>query len=93
MLAKMVKDGRGCNIGVEHLRMAEVTNPHVIHYSLDEDIDATLSSLVGLVVLNQGGPGGFGANAVNVRSFCIDCWVIAGQTGGWAYKGGVVVVK
>ncbi len=27
------------------------------------------------------------------RSFCIDCQVIAGQTGGWAYKGSAVVIK
>jgi hypothetical protein len=54
MLVKMVKDGKGCNIGVECLGIAEVTNLHVVHYSLDEDLDTALSGLVGLVVLNQG---------------------------------------
>jgi hypothetical protein len=46
-----------------------------------------------LVVLDLGGPGGFGTNTVDVRSFLIDCQVIARQTGGWAYKGSTLVVK
>ncbi len=49
-LAKMVKDGKGCNVGVEPLGIAEVANPHVVHYGLNEDLDATLSSLVSCVV-------------------------------------------
>jgi hypothetical protein len=52
MLAKMVKDGKGCNIGVEHLGIAEVANPYVVYYGLDKDLDAGLSGLVGLVVLD-----------------------------------------
>jgi hypothetical protein len=52
MLAKMVKDGKGCNIGVERLRIAKVASPHVIYYGLDEDLDAALSGLVGLLVLD-----------------------------------------
>jgi hypothetical protein len=51
MLAKMVKDGKGCYVGVERLRIVKVANPHVVYYSLDEDLDTTLSGLVGLVVL------------------------------------------
>ncbi len=51
MLAKMVKDGKGFNFIVERLGIAKVANPHVIYYSLDEDLDAALSGLVGLVVL------------------------------------------
>jgi hypothetical protein len=47
----MVEDGEGCYIGVKHLRIAKVANPHVIYYCLDEDLDAVLSGLVGLVVL------------------------------------------
>jgi hypothetical protein len=71
----------------------EVTNPLVVHISLGEDLAAALSGLVSLIVLKQGGPGGFGANAVNARSFHIDVRVIACQTGGWAYKGSAIVVK
>ncbi len=48
----MVKDGGGCNIGVEHLGIAEVVNSHVVYYGLNEDLDAALSGLVGLVVLD-----------------------------------------
>jgi hypothetical protein len=51
MLAKMVKDGKGCYIVVKYLGIAKVTNLCVIYYSLDEDLDAVLSNLVGLVVL------------------------------------------
>ncbi len=47
----MVKDGKGCNIGVEHLGIAEVANPCFVHYSLDEALDALLSGLVSLAVL------------------------------------------
>jgi hypothetical protein len=32
-------------------------------------------------------------NAVNARSFFVDSRVIAGQTGGWAYKGSAIMVK
>jgi hypothetical protein len=88
----MVKDDKGCNVGVEHLGIAEILNPHVVHNSPDEDLDATLSGLVSLVVLNQGTPGGFGTNAVNERSFRVDCRVIAGQSGGWVYEGSTIVV-
>jgi hypothetical protein len=93
MLAKIVKEGEGCNIGVERLGIAEVTNPCVIHNSLNEFLDATLSSIISLVDLNQGGPGGFGTNAVNARSFRIDCQVIARRMGGWVYKGSAIGVK
>ncbi len=48
----MVKDFEGCNIGGERLGTAEVANPHVIYYGLNEDPDAALSGLVGLVVLD-----------------------------------------
>ncbi len=92
-LAKMVEEGEGCNIGVKLLRIAEVTNPCVVHNSLNEVLDATLSGPISFVVLNQGGPGGLGANAVNARSFHVDCRVIARRTGGWVYKGSAVVVK
>jgi hypothetical protein len=51
MLAKMVQDGKGCDAGVKHLGIVKVTNPHVIYYGLDEDLDAALSDLIGLVVL------------------------------------------
>ncbi len=93
MPAKMVKEGEVCYIGVEHLGIMEVANPRVVHNSLDEDLDATLSSLVSLVVLNQGGPGSFDANAVDARSVPVDCRVRACQKGSWAYKGSTVVAK
>jgi hypothetical protein len=35
----------------------------------------------------------FGMNLVDARSLCVDHRVIAGRTGGWAYKGSTVVVK
>ncbi len=71
----------------------KVANPHIWHNSLDEDLDAMLSILVSLVVLNVGSPGSFGANTVNARSFNIDCQIIACWTGGWAYKWSLVVVE
>jgi hypothetical protein len=89
----MVKDGKGCNVGVKRLGIAEVANPRFVHNSLNEDFDAALSGLGSLLVLNQGSPGSFGANAVDARSFRVDCRVIACQTSGWAYKGSAVVVK
>jgi hypothetical protein len=51
MLAKMVEDGKGCYAGVKPLGIAKVANPSVIYYGVNEDLDATLSSLVGLVIL------------------------------------------
>jgi hypothetical protein len=51
MITKMVEDGKGCNVGVECLGIAEVANPRVVYYGLDE-VDTMLSSLVGLVVLD-----------------------------------------
>jgi hypothetical protein len=47
----MIEDGEGCYVGVKHLAIAKVANPRVMYYGLDEDLDAMLSSLVGLVVL------------------------------------------
>ncbi len=47
----MVKDGESCYVGVECLGIAKVANPRVVYYSFDEDLDAVLSGLVGLVVL------------------------------------------
>jgi hypothetical protein len=52
MFTKIVKDGKGCNVGVESQVIAEVPNPRFIYYSLSEDLDATLSGLVSLIVLN-----------------------------------------
>jgi hypothetical protein len=52
MLAQMVKDDKGCNLGVERLRIAKVANPRVVYYGLNEDLDTMLSSLVGLLVLD-----------------------------------------
>ncbi len=69
MLVKMVEDVKGCNFGIKSLGIAKVVNPRVVYNSLDEDLDAALSGLVSLVVLNQGGPGGFGTNAINSRCF------------------------
>ncbi len=88
----MVEDVEGCNVGVKCLGIAKVANPRVVYNSLD-DLDTMLSGLVSLVVLNQGGPSGFGANVIDARSFCGDCWVVTGRTGGWAYKGSAVVMK
>ncbi len=48
----MVKDGKGCYIGVKCFGIAKVANPRVVYYGLDEDLDAALSGLVGLVVLD-----------------------------------------
>jgi hypothetical protein len=47
----MVEDGKGCNVGVKGLRISKVANPRFVYYGLNEDLDAALSSLVGLVVL------------------------------------------
>ncbi len=93
MLAKMVEDFEGCDVGVKRLGIAKVANPGVIYNSLDENLDATLSGLVSLVVLKQGGPGSFGADPVNGRSFRGDCRVVTGQMGGWAYEGSAVMVE
>ncbi len=82
-----------CNVGVKRLGIAKVTNPRVVYNSLNEDLDAALSGLISLVVLNQYGPGGFGANAINARGFYGDCRVVTGRTGGWAYKGSTVVME
>jgi hypothetical protein len=89
----MVEDVEGCNVEVKHLGVAKVANPSVVYNSLNENLDAMLSGLVSLVVLKQGGPGGFGANTVNARSFCGDCRVVTGRTGGWAYKGSAKMVE
>ncbi len=42
---------KGCYIGAKHLGIAKVANPRVVYYGLDEDLDAVLSMLIGLVVL------------------------------------------
>jgi hypothetical protein len=47
----MVEDGKGCYVGVKCLGIAKVANPCIVYYGLNEDLDAMLSSLVGLVVL------------------------------------------
>ena len=88
----MVEDVEGCNVEVKRLGVAKVANPSVVYNSLNENLDAVLSGFVSLVVLKQGGPGGFGANTVNARSFRGDCWVIIGWTGGWACEGSTVMV-
>ena len=89
----MVEDVEGCNVEVKCLGIAKVANPFVVYNSLDEDLDTAHSGLVSLVVLNQGGPGSFGVNVIEVRSFCGDCRVVTGRMGGWAYKGSTVVVE
>jgi hypothetical protein len=88
----MVKDGKGCYVGVERFGIAKVPNSRVIYYGLDEELDATLSGLVGPVILDYSSPSSFSANMVDTRSFRVDCRVIAGWMGGWAYKGSAVVV-
>jgi hypothetical protein len=88
----MVKEGKSCNVGVERLGIVEVTDPIVVYNILDEDLDVALSSLISLVVLNQGGPGCFGANAVDARSFRV-VRVPARRMDGWAYEGSAIVVK
>jgi hypothetical protein len=93
MLAKMVEDAKGCNVGVKRLGITKVANPCFVYNSLDENLDAAISGLVSLVVLKQGGPGSFGANAVDARSFRGDRKVITGRTGGWAYKGSAIMVE
>jgi hypothetical protein len=89
----MVEDVKGCNFGVKCLEITKVVNPRVVYNSLDENLDAAISGLVPLVVLKLGSPGGFDANAVDARSFCGDCRVVTGRTGGWAYKGSAVMVE
>ncbi len=49
MLAKMVKEGKGCYVRVERLTIVEVANPRVIQKSLNKDFDATLSGLVAII--------------------------------------------
>ncbi len=51
MLRKMVEDGKGCYVGVKRLKIVKVANPRVIYYGHGEDLDAVLSGLVGIVVL------------------------------------------
>ncbi len=89
----MVEDVKGFNVGVKCLRIANFANPRVVDNSLNEDLDTMLSSLVSHLVLNQGGPGGFGTNAIDARSFCGDCRVVTCRTGGWAYEGSAVVME
>jgi hypothetical protein len=89
----MVEDVKGCNIGVKCLGIVKVPNPRVIYNSLNENLDAVLSSLISLVVQRQGGSGSFGANAVDARSLHGDCRVLISRTGGWAYKGSAVMVE
>ncbi len=89
----MVEDVKGCNVRVKCLGITKVANLRVVYNSLDEDLDATLSGLVSLVVLDQGSSGGFGTNVVDTRSFRGDCRVITGRTGGWAYKGSTAMVE
>ncbi len=93
MLVKMVEDVEGCNVGVKRLGITKGANPRVVYNSLDKNLDAMLSRLVGLIVLKQGIPGGFGAKAVEARSFCGDCRVVTGWMGGWAYKGSAIMVE
>ncbi len=47
----MVKDGEGCSVRVERHGIAKVANSRVVYYGLDEDLDAALSGLVGLIIL------------------------------------------
>jgi hypothetical protein len=68
-------------------------NPCVLHNCLDEDLDAALSGLISLVVLDLCGPSSFGMHVVNMRSFHVDCRAAACRSGGWAYKGSTIVVK
>jgi hypothetical protein len=89
----MVKEGKGYNVQVESLGVAKVANPHVLHSSLDEDLDAVLSSLISLVVLDLGSPSSFGAHAVDARGFRVDRRIIACRTGGWVYERSNVVVE
>jgi hypothetical protein len=90
----MVKEDKGCNIGVERFEMAEVTNPRVHHSSLDEDLDVALSSLISLIVLDLGGPSShFSMDAFNTRGFRIDVWVIAHRMGNWMFKESAVMVE
>ncbi len=89
----MVEDVEVCNIRVKPLGNAKVANPRVIYNSLDKNLDNALSSLISLVVLKQGGPSSFRVNAVDARSFRGDCRVVAGWTGGRAYKGSVIMVE
>jgi hypothetical protein len=42
----MIKDGKGCNVVVERLKIVKVANPCVIYYGLNEDLDATLNGLI-----------------------------------------------
>jgi hypothetical protein len=64
-----------------------------LHNSLNEDLDAALSGLINLAVLDLGVLSSFGMHAVNARSFRIVCRVVARRMGGWAYKGSTVVVE
>jgi hypothetical protein len=78
----MVKDGEGCYVKVKPLGITKVVNPHVVYYGINENLDATLSSLIGLVVMEWSSPSSFGTNTVDARSFRVDCRVIIGWTSG-----------
>ena len=90
----MVEDFEGCDIGVERLGIAQVANPGVLDYSLDEGLDAGLGHFIGLVgVLDVGGPGGFRTSVFNARCVVSNVRVIDHWTGGWAYEGEAIVVE
>jgi hypothetical protein len=78
---------------VERLRIAQVENPGVFDYSLDEDLDARLGHFISLVVLDAGSPGGFRASAFDARCVIRNVRVVDRWTGGWASEDEAVVVE
>ena len=78
---------------MERLRIAQVENPGVFDYSLDEDLDARLGHFISLVVLDAGSPGGFRASAFDARCVIRNVRVVDRWTGGWASEDEAVVVE
>ncbi len=89
----MVEEREGRYIRIKRLGIAQVANPGVFHYGLDEGLDTSLGGLVSLVVLDAGGPGGLRASAFDVRCALPDGRVVDRWTGGWAREGKAVMVE
>ncbi len=89
----MVEEREGRYVRIKRLGIAQVVNPGVFHYGLDEGLDTNLGGLVSLEVLDAGGPGGLRASAFDARWALNNSWVLDRWTGGWAREGEAVMVE